>query len=67
MFVCFQFYTYFIYRTNLAMTDKRMYYLVSIDKRRKYCKPHYQQINDRYKPRSEEQKSKRKGFKCRKQ
>ena len=35
-----------------------MYYLVSIDKSREYCKTYYQQNKDRYEQRSEEQKSK---------
>ena len=40
------------------MTYKRMYYLVSIDKRREYCRTYYQQNKGRYEQIYEEQKPK---------
>ena len=40
------------------MTFKRMYYLVSIDKRREHYTTYYQQNKDRYKQRYEKPKSK---------
>ena len=48
----------FIYRTNLTRTYKRMYYLVSIDKRKAYYKEYYQQNKERYKQRYSGQKLK---------
>ena len=41
----------FIYKTDLTMTYKRMYYLESIDKRKEYYKTYYQQNKDRHKQR----------------
>ena len=40
------------------MAYKRVYHLVSIDKRKAYCKTYYQQNKDRYKQRYAEQNSK---------
>ena len=40
------------------MTYKRMYYIVSMFKRKAYYETYYQQNKDRYKQRYEEQKSK---------
>ena len=48
----------FKYRTNVVMTYKRMYYLVSIDKIMAYYKTYYQQNKERYKQRYAEQKLK---------
>ena len=40
------------------MAYKRMYYLISIDKRKEYYKNYYQQNKDRYKQRYEQKKIK---------
>ena len=45
-------------KTDLTMTYKRMYYLVSIDKRKAYYKTYCQQHKDRYKQRYTEHKLK---------
>jgi len=58
MFVFLLFVHTFIYKTNLTMTYKIMYYLVSIDKRKAYYKTYYQQNKEIYKQRYTEQKIK---------
>ena len=40
------------------MTYKRMYYLISIDKRKEYYKNYYQQNKEKYKQRYEQNKLK---------